>query len=86
MPDLTSTLDLLQRHHRSNRSVVNRGAPSSAEWHSLWGSLRKIREAASGGDAECRDWLALHHSLIQAVEACRAHGLKDAVTYRGPGR
>jgi hypothetical protein len=86
VPDLSSTLDLLQRHHRSNRPVMNRGTPSSAEWHSLWGRLREIREASAAGDASCRDWLAIHGPMIQAVEACRAHDLKEAVTYRGPGR
>jgi len=81
---LTDTLDLLQRHHRSNRPVMNRGAPSSAEWHSLWGKLAKVREVAAAGDAESRDWLACM-AMITAVEACRAHAMKDALTYRGPG-
>lgn len=82
-----TTLDLLHRHHRQNRLVVDRrGGPTSAAWNSVWGNLREIREAASGGDASCRDWLALHGSLITAVEAVRKVELDAAVTYRGPRR
>lgn len=86
MHSLADTLALLQRHHSSNRPVINRGTPHSAEWHSLWGRLREIREAAASGDVECRDWLAIHGSMINAVEACRERDLKEALTYRGPGR
>lgn len=85
-PHLYATLNLLQRHHRSNRPIVNRGTPSSAEWHSLSGRLRDIREAASGGDVDCLDWLAIHGPMITAVEACRKRDLAEALTYRGPGR
>ena len=86
MPSLTDTLALLQRHHSSNRPVVNRGAPHSVEWHSLWGRLKDIREAAASGDVESRDWLAVHGPMINAVEACRERNLKEAMTYRGPAR
>ena len=84
MHDLqTTTLDLLQRHHRQARPVCNRGGgPASAAWNSVWGNLRDIREAASGGDAGCRDWLALHCSLITAVEAVHRVELDAALTYR----
>ncbi len=87
MPDLNATLDLLQRHHRNNRPVVRRGGgATSTAYHALWGQLRDIRSAAEGGNAECGGWLALHGPMIAAVEACRAHDLKDALTYRGPNR
>lgn len=82
MPDLTTTLELLQRRHRSNRPVVNRGGPGAAEWIALRNKLAEIREAAAAGDTESRDWLAIHGPMITAVEACRAHDLKDALTYR----
>lgn len=84
MPDLhATTLDLLQRHHRQNRPVMDRrGGPTSAAWNSVWGNLREIREAALGGDAESRDWLAIHHSLITAVEAVRKVELEAVATFR----
>lgn len=85
MHSLVDTLDLLQRHHSGNRSVGHRATPHSAEWHSLWGRLRDIREAAAAGDVESRDWLAIHGSMIANVEACRAHDLRDAMTVT-PGR
>lgn len=82
-----ATLDLLQRHHRQNRPVVDRrGGPTSAAWNSVWGNLREIREAAAGGDASCRDWLALHGSLITGVEAVRKVELEGALTFRGARR
>ena len=84
--DLAATLDLLQRHHRSNRPVHSRGGADSAEWHSLPAKLRDIREAAASGDLECRDWLAIHGPVIDAVEACRRHDLREALTYRGATR
>lgn len=84
MQDLqATTLDLLQRHHRQHRPIMDRrGGPTSAAWNSVWGNLREIREAASGGDAGSRDWLALHGSLIAAVEAVRRVDLDAALTYR----
>lgn len=86
MPDLEAIFSLLQRHHRTNRSTMHRGIPTSAEWHSLWGKLAAIRQAATDGDLEASAWLALNGPMITAVEACRAHDLRDAVTYRGPSR
>lgn len=83
MPRLESTLDLLQRHHRSNGTASRRGgAPSSTAWHALWPQLEEIREASVAGDVPCRDWLAINHNLIHAVEECRRIQLQEAVTFK----
>ncbi len=83
MPRLESTLDLLRRHHSASGSASRRGgSPTSAAWHSLWPELEEIRQASASGDVESRDWLALNHNLIHAVEVCRGHDLKDALTFK----
>lgn len=87
MPHLESTLDLLRRHHHANGTASRRGgAPSSTSWHAIWPQLEEIREAATSGDRESRDWLALNAGLIRAVEDCRRIRQQEAVTYRGTGR
>lgn len=81
--DLDGTLILLRRHHSSNGPLSSRGGrPSSGAWHALWPSLAAIREASASGDAACTDWLAIHGGMIHAVEACREHDRKDALTFR----
>lgn len=84
MHNLDATLGLLRRHSAQSRPSTRGPGPASAGWHSLWSDLRTIRESAEGGDAECRDWLATHASLIGYVEACRKVQLDEAITYRGP--
>lgn len=86
MPDLAHTLDLLQRRHRQNRPVLNRGGATGADYQSLWSRLAEIREQAVASDAECIAWLAQHHNLITAVEACQRVASAEAITYRGSSR
>ena len=81
MPHLDSALDLPTRHHHANGTASRRGSgPSSTAFHALSRQLEEIREAATSGDLECRDWLAINHSLIQAVEACRRIRQQEALT------
>jgi hypothetical protein len=44
--------------------------------------LEQIRQASAAGDVECRDWLALNHDLIHAVEECRRYQLQEALTFK----
>lgn len=83
IPDLAATLALLQRHHRATSALSRGPAPCTAEWHSLWPSMRTIREHAEAGEVECRDWLALNAGLIAAVEAVRRHGDAERPMARG---